>query len=71
MSVGIIYLIFNALWSLLKNEIYPKMDWKSLIGILMPIGFISWAIFLAFLLVYMSKKKLRMINKHNILEEFE
>jgi hypothetical protein len=46
-----IYVIFNALWSLLEEEIYPKIDWKSLFGILMPMGFVCWALLLAFLLV--------------------
>ena len=68
MGVCLIYSIFNMVYSLKYSQIYPVIDYKSTLGIIVPISVFFYIFFANWLLVFCSNKKLQRANKNQALE---
>jgi hypothetical protein len=58
MGVCAIYSIFNMVYTLKVDQIYPVIDYKSPLGIIVPISILFYIFFANWLLVVCSVKKL-------------
>ena len=65
------YAIFNAVFSLFFGQIYPLIDWRSLVGIYTPICVAILSVAIQHLLINSTKKRLRRHNKHHALDQYE
>ena len=70
-SIGIIYMTMNMIYSLEVAEVYPVIDWKSVLGISVPISMLFFTVFIKYVLVKCHKKKLKINRKTDALEQLD
>ena len=66
--IGLIYLMMNMVYSLDVAEVYPVLDWKSTLGITLPILLMMFTIIMEKMLMVCFKKKLKANGKHYALD---
>jgi hypothetical protein len=72
MLVSFCYLLVNMSYVLSTGRsIYPGMDWKTSLGIILPVGIMIASIFIYYLLVKISNYKMKKLKYQKILEIFK
>ena len=64
-------MLMNMIYTLDVSRIYPVLDWRSTIGILIPILMMLFTIVVQHLMVTCHKKKLRMHEKDSIINQID
>ena len=62
--LAIVYSVFNVIYSIKVEPIYPIADFNSPLAFLYPIGGLVWCILMYLFILHSSKVKLRKSNKN-------
>lgn len=64
LAVAIVYMIFNVVYSIVVDAIYPMVDYSSALGILFPLLGLLWTLLMYYTVIHVSKHKLKKSNKN-------
>lgn len=69
--LAVMYMIFNAVFSLFIGQIYPLIDWRSTVGIVTPLVVLVLALALQACLVNCTKKRLSRFKKDKAIVQLD